>query len=65
MLADTLIDLHVESMELPRTMVTNVVYAKINKLSDRGFLDWGVSPRGAWITKEGKQYLSSLDEKRL
>ena len=35
----------------------NLASAKIRKLSMRDWLDWGVSPRCAWVTPEGAEVL--------
>ncbi|MEV7805026.1 hypothetical protein AB0O28_18955 [Microbispora sp. NPDC088329] len=39
---------------------SKLALAKINHLSDRGLLDWGVSPRCAWPTVKGEQLLREL-----
>lgn len=65
MLADVLTDLHVQTTSLPETQVSNVVYAKINRLVDRGLLEYGVSPRGAWLTTEGQHQLNILLERKV
>jgi hypothetical protein len=37
-----------------------VIYAAMQREDDRGYLDWGVSLRTAWITKEGKAKLAEI-----
>lgn len=36
----------------------NVIYSKALKSSDKGYTDYGTSPRGSWITEEGKKFLN-------
>jgi len=38
-----------------------VIEAKMQKLADRGFLDFGVSLRTAWLTDAGKARLAELE----
>jgi hypothetical protein len=35
----------------------NAVCAKMEELADRGYLDWGVSPRMGWLTEKGRKAL--------
>ena len=37
-----------------------VIYAAMEREDNRGFLEWGVSLRTAWLTKAGKAKLSEL-----
>lgn len=34
------------------------VYTKMNELVDRGYLEYGVSVRGCWLTDKGREALS-------
>lgn len=37
-----------------------VIYAAMKREDDRGYLEWGVSLRTAWLTNEGKAKLKEL-----
>jgi hypothetical protein len=39
-----------------------VVYAALNRADERGFLEYGVSIRQAWITEAGYNYLKFLND---
>jgi hypothetical protein len=39
-----------------------VIYAAMEREDNRGLLEWGVSLRTAWLTKEGEQRLKQLRE---
>jgi hypothetical protein len=38
------------------------VWAKLEELSDRGYIDYGVSVRGGWLTDKGKEKLREWAE---
>jgi len=51
--------------ELPdysqREWSEKVIYARMDRLVYRGFLEFGTSLRSAWLTDEGKAYLAGLE----
>lgn len=38
-----------------------LVFKKMEKLSDEGYLEYGVSLRTAWLTEKGKKYLKDVE----
>lgn len=38
-----------------------VIYKKMEKLADEGYLDYGVSLRTAWLSDKGEKYLKSYE----
>lgn len=39
-----------------------VIMAKLARLREQGYLDYGVSLRTAWLTDKGRQYLADTTE---
>lgn len=37
-----------------------LAYRKIERLVSRGLLEYGVSPRYAWVTEKGEEYLKNV-----
>ena len=51
----------IECLSIKEGIPYKVAWRRLEKASDRGYLDYGTSIKGAWLTPEGK---AALDEAR-